>query len=162
MIHIIAAIDRRLAIGYQNKLLFHLPDDMKRFKALTTGHTVLMGRNTFASLPKGALPRRRNIVLSTHADTLCPGAELYGSLETALQHCSKEEEVFIIGGAAVYRQAMPLAHVLHITQVDATALQADAFFPAIADSEWMEQARETHSADERHACAFAFVTYVRR
>ncbi len=162
MIHIIAAIDRRLAIGYRNKLLFHLPDDMKRFKALTTGHTVLMGRNTFASLPKGALPLRRNIVLSTHADTLCPGAELYGSLETALQHCGKEEEVFIIGGAAVYRQAMPLARVLHITRVDATAPQADAFFPAIDDARWVEQARETHPADERHACGFAFVTYVRR
>ena len=80
MISIIAAVDRRMAIGYQNKLLFWLPNDLKRFKALTTGHTIVMGRKTFESLPKGALPNRRNIVLSSNAATVCPGAEVFTSL----------------------------------------------------------------------------------
>lgn len=98
MISIIAAVDRRMAIGYQNKLLFWLPNDLKRFKALTTGHTIVMGRKTFESLPKGALPNRRNIVLSSNAATVCPGAEVFTSLQEALEHCSSDEDIYIIGG----------------------------------------------------------------
>ena len=109
MISIIAAVDRHMAIGYENKLLFWLPNDLKRFKALTTGNTIIMGRKTFESLPKGALPNRRNIVLSTRPDTLCPGAEIFPSLEEALKHCEQDEQIYIIGGASVYRQALPLA-----------------------------------------------------
>ncbi|MCD8309798.1 MAG: dihydrofolate reductase [Prevotellaceae bacterium] len=162
MIHIIAAIDRNRAIGYQNRLLFRLPDDLKRFKALTTSHTVVMGRVTFESLPKGALPNRRNIVLSTHEGYQCNGAEVYASLEAALARCGQAEEVFIIGGATLYRHAMPLADVLHITHVDAVAPYADAWFPPIAPDEWQPQARLWHGADEKHACPFTFVDYVRR
>ena len=84
-VSIIAAVDRRMAIGFENKLLFWLPNDLKRFKALTTGNTILMGRKTFESLPKGALPNRRNIVLSSNPDTVCSGAEVFPSLETALK-----------------------------------------------------------------------------
>lgn len=89
MISIIAAVDRRMGIGYENKLLFWLPNDLKRLKALTTGNTIIMGRKTFESLPKGALPNRRNIVLSTHPDTQCPGAEVFPSLEEALKTASR-------------------------------------------------------------------------
>ena len=107
MIAIIAAIDKNNALGFKNKLLFYLPNDLKRFKALTTGHTVVMGRKTFDSLPKGALPNRRNIVLSRNTQQTFPGAEVYASLEEALKHCSDDEKVFIMGGASVYKQAMP-------------------------------------------------------
>ena len=116
-ISIIAAVDRRMAIGFQNKLLFWLPNDLKRFKALTTGNTIIMGRKTFESLPKGALPNRRNVVLSTRPDTVCPGAEVFPSLEVALQSCKEDEHVYIIGGASVYQQALPLADELCLTEI---------------------------------------------
>lgn len=101
-ISIIAAVDSRMAIGFQNKLLFRLPNDLKRFKALTTGNTIIMGRKTFESLPKGALPNRRNVVLSSNPAAECPGAEVFTSLEAALESCQAEEKVYIIGGASVY------------------------------------------------------------
>ena len=97
-ISIIVAVAQNLAIGFENKLLYWLPNDLKRFKALTTGHTIIMGRKTFESLPKGALPNRRNIVLSRQ-DIEFAGAERYSSLEQALSQCRNEEEVFIIGGS---------------------------------------------------------------
>lgn len=162
MISIIAAIDRHMAIGYQNKLLFWLPNDLKRFKALTTGHTIIMGRKTFESLPKGALPNRRNIVLSSNAGATCPGAEVFTSLEEALKHCSADEEVYIIGGESVYRQAMPLADRLCLTEIDAAASQADAYFPQVQSEVWYEKNRDVHPADEKHPCSYAFVDYVRR
>lgn len=161
MISIIAAVDRRMAIGYQNKLLFWLPNDLKRFKALTTGHTIIMGRKTFESLPKGALPNRRNIVLSSNAATSCPGAEVFTSLEEALNHCDADEEVYIIGGESVYRQALPLADRLCLTEIDAEAPQADAYFPQVQPEIWHEKNRDAHPADEKHPCPYAFVDYVR-
>lgn len=160
MLTLIAAIDRRRAIGYQNKLLYRLPDDLKRFKALTTGHTIIMGRRTFESLPKGALPHRRNLVLSRH-NVKCQGAEVYPSLEEALRHCASAEDVYIIGGASVYAQAMSLADRLCLTEIDAEALQADAFFPEIDLTQWREKSRDFHPADEKHPCPYAFVDYVR-
>ena len=114
-VSIIAAIDQRMAIGFQNKLLFWLPNDLKRFKALTTGNTIIMGRKTFESLPKGALPNRRNVVLSSNPATECPGTEVFPSLEAALQSCKEEEHVYIIGGASIYRQALPFADELCLT-----------------------------------------------
>ncbi len=161
MIHIIAATDRCKAIGYQNKLLFWLPNDLKRFKALTSGNIVIMGRNTFESLPKGALPNRRNIVLSK-GNNCFPGADCFSSLEEALESCQGKEEVFIIGGATLYRYALPFAEVLHLTEVDAKATQADAFFPEIEPEVWQEKFREEHPADEKHPYPYAFVDYMRR
>lgn len=158
MLTLIAAIDRRRAIGYQNKLLYRLPNDMKRFKALTTGHTIIMGRRTFDSLPKGALPNRRNIVLSRQ-NIECPGAEVYPSLEEALRHCTPDEDIYIIGGASVYAQAMPWADRLCLTEIEAEAQQADAFFPAIDLTRWHEKSRDVHPADEKHPCPYAFVDY---
>ncbi|ADV45221.1 dihydrofolate reductase [Bacteroides helcogenes] len=162
MISIIAAIDRHQGIGHQNKLLFWLPNDLKRFKALTTGNTIIMGRKTFESLPKGALPNRRNIVLSSHPETYCPGAELFSSLEEALRSCTPVEQVYIIGGASVYRQALPFANLLHLTEVDAEVPQADAYFPEINPAIWQEKSRESHSPDEKHPYPYAFVDYIRR
>ena len=160
MINIIAAVAKDRAIGFQNKLIYWLPNDLKRFKSLTTGHTIIMGRNTFLSLPKGALPNRRNIVLSRTV-TDFPGCDVYPSLEEALAHCAKDEEVYIIGGASVYTQALSMADRLCLTEVDDTPAQADTFFPEYK-SDWREVAREDHDIDERHAQRYAFVDYVRK
>ncbi|MDR0894039.1 MAG: dihydrofolate reductase [Prevotellaceae bacterium] len=162
MITLIAAIDRRRAIGFENKLLFKLPNDLKRFKQLTTAHTVLMGRKTFESLPKGALPHRRNIVLSSNRRMQYPGAELFTSLAEALRSCPPHEEIYIIGGESLYQQTLPLANTLCLTEIDAESPQADAWFPAIDPAEWVELVREPHPADERHAHPYSFVDYTRR
>ena len=166
-ISIIAAVARNRAIGLRNKLLYWLPDDMKRFRNLTTGHTIVMGRRTFESLPKGALPRRRNIVLSRHVenadearDSRFPGCDCYTSLAKALASCGEEEEVFVIGGESIYRQAIGLADRLLLTLVDDEPAEADAFFPDFSNG-WQETWREDHQRDDRHAFDFAFVDYVR-
>ena len=159
MISIIAAVAKNRAIGYQNKLIYWLPNDLKRFKALTTGHTIIMGRNTFLSLPKGALPNRRNVVLSRSQKDF-PGCDTYPSLEEALQHCAPEEDIYIIGGASVYRQALPLADRLCLTEIDDTPAEADTFFPPYED-DWQESFREDHPVDEKHAYRYSFVDYYR-
>lgn len=159
MISIIAAVAKNRAIGFQNKLIYWLPNDLKRFKALTTGHTIIMGRNTFLSLPKGALPNRRNIVLSRSAKEL-PGCDVYASLEEALAHCTADEDIYIIGGASVYQQALPLADRLCLTEIDDTPAEADTFFPSYDD--WQEVNRESHDTDERHAYPYAFVDYIKK
>ena len=159
-ISIIVAIAKNNAIGFENKLLYWLPNDLKRFKALTTGHTIIMGRKTFESLPKGALPNRRNIVLSRQ-DIDFPGAERFHSLESALSQCSTEEEVYIIGGASVYQKAMSLANKLCVTHIDDTPEQADAFFPEIDSSVWKETNIEAHLTDEKHLYPYQFVDYER-
>ena len=159
MISLIAAVASNLAIGYQNRLLYWLPNDLKRFKALTTGHTIIMGRRTFNSLPKGALPNRRNIVLSRMAQEI-PGAEVFASLESALAAC-QGEDVYVIGGASVYAQALPLANRLCLTEVKDIPAQADAFFPPFSADEWTEVWSEEHEPDERHAFSYRFVDYIR-
>ena len=159
MISIIAAVAKNRAIGYKNKLIYWLPNDLKRFKALTTGHTIIMGRNTFLSLPKGALPNRRNIVLSRSAKAF-EGCDVYPSLEEALHHCAKDEDIYIIGGASVYKQALPLADRLCLTEIDDTPDKADTFFPDYTAG-WQEEWREDHPTDERHDFPSAFVDYVR-
>ena len=159
MISIIAAVAKNRAIGFQNKLIYWLPNDLKRFKALTTGHTIIMGRNTFLSLPKGALPNRRNIVLSRSTKAF-EGCDVYASLEEALQHCNKDEDIYIIGGASVYQQALPLADRLCLTEIDDTPAEADTFFPEYKD-DWKESLREDHDTDEKHAFRYSFVDYIK-
>ena len=161
-ISIIVAVDQQMGIGFENKLLFWLPNDLKRFKALTTGNTIIMGRKTFESLPKGALPNRRNIVLSTNPSTVCPGAEVFNSLESALESCTADEHVYIIGGETIYRQAINLADELCITEINDKAPQVDAYCPHIDSTISHEKSREVHPADEKHLCSYAFVDYVRR
>lgn len=157
-ITIIAAVSRNRAIGKDNKLIYWLPDDLKRFKALTTGNTIIMGRKTFESLPKGALPNRRNIVLSRSGQVF-PGCDTYCSMDEALRHCDENEDIYIIGGASVYEQSMRLADRLCLTEIDDTPDEADAFFPSYSD--WSEVSREEHVRDERHSHDYAFVDYVR-
>jgi dihydrofolate reductase len=159
MISIIAAVAKNGAIGYKNKLIYWLPNDLKRFKALTTGHTIIMGRNTYLSLPKGALPNRRNIVLSRSAKAF-EGCDVYSSLEEALTHCTPDEDIYIIGGASVYRQALKIADRLCLTEIDDTPAEADTFFPAYKD-DWKEESREDHPVDDRHDFPYSFVDYVR-
>lgn len=157
-ISIIAAVARNRAIGHNNKLLYWLPNDLKRFKALTTGHTIIMGRRTFESLPKGALPNRRNVVLS-RSDSEFPGCDKYSSLEEALNNCKEDEDVFIIGGASVYEQAMKFADRLLLTEIDDTPQEADAFFPDYSD--WTLTKRENHQKDEKHLFEYSFADYER-
>ena len=157
-ISIIAAVAKNRAIGFENKLIYWLPNDLKRFKALTTGHTIIMGRNTFESLPKGALPNRRNVVLSTTIKEL-PGCEVFPTLDAALQSCKPDEDIYIIGGARVYEQAISKADRLCLTEVDDIPAQADAFFPDY--SSWHVVNKEAHPKDERHEYGYAFVDYER-
>lgn len=135
VISIIACITKNSAIGNNNQLLFHIQEDMKRFRALTMGHTILMGRKTFESLPQGALPERRNIVVSRTLSRIA-GCEVYPSIELALATCQDEEEVFIIGGADIYAQTLSIASRLYLTIVDTSIANADAFFPQINFREW--------------------------
>ena len=161
MISIISAVAQNGAIGFENKLIYWLPNDLKRFKALTTGNTIIMGRRTFESLPKGALPNRRNIVLSRSGKPEdFPGCELFQSLNEALEQCSKEEDVYIIGGHSVYKEAMPIADRLCLTLVHDTPEKADTFFPDFSEG-WKEVWREDHDIDEKHSQHYSFVDYVR-
>ncbi len=158
MISMIAAVARNRAIGFENKLIYWLPNDLKRFKQLTTGHTIIMGRNTYNSLPKGALPNRRNVVLSTTLREL-PGCEVFPTLEAALASCKPDEDVYIIGGARVYEQGIHLADRLCLTEVDDIPEKADTFFPDYSD--WRVENKEAHQKDERHDYDYAFVDYVK-
>lgn len=158
---IIVAIAANGAIGKDNGLIYRLPNDLRRFKQLTTGHTIIMGRRTFESLPKGALPNRRNIVLS-RSERDFPGAERFSSLNEALLHCQDDEEVFIIGGASVYEEALPLADRLCLTYIHDTPSDADVFFPEVDLSQWLQTDCETHEHDERHAVDYSFVDYERK
>ena len=158
MISMIAAVARNRAIGFENRLIYWLPNDLKRFKQLTTGHTILMGRRTFESLPKGALPNRRNCVLTTSVREL-PGCECFASWEEFQATCRPDEEIFIIGGASLYSALLEKADRLCLTEIDDVPAQADTFFPDY--SQWHEVSRDTHEIDERHSHRYAFVDYVR-
>ena len=152
----IAAVAKNRAIGFENKLIYWLPNDLKRFKKLTTGHIILMGRRTFESLPNGALPNRRNCVLTTSVDEL-PGCECFASWDEFIKTCSEDEDVYIIGGASLYRELIDKADRLCLTEIDDTPQEADTFFPDYSD--WQEVSREQHEVDERHAYGYAFVDY---
>ena len=155
---IIAAVARNRVIGKDNKLLWNIPEDMAHFKALTSGHTVIMGRKTWESLPPRfrPLPGRRNIVISRQTDYAAPGAEIAGSLENALQLASTAETLFVIGGAEIYAQALGLADRLELTEVN-LAPEADAWFPAIDPQRWQAAARRDIVSN---GTAVAFVTYM--
>ena len=159
---LIAAVDRRLAIGRGNALPWHLPDDLARFKALTLGKPVLMGRRTAESLGR-ALPKRRNLVLTRSGSVPFDGMEAVASLDAAraLAAADGAGALCVIGGGEVYALALPQASVLHLTRVDTTVEGADAFFPAFDADAWREMHRERHPADARHAFAFEFVEYAR-
>ena len=158
---IIVAIAEGNAIGKDQQLLCHMPADLKRFKALTTGHTIIMGRKTFESLPN-ALPNRRNIVLSSQPKTHFPGCEVCSSLPDALALCAGEEEVFIIGGGQVYQQALALADKLYITYIHHSFPEATTFFPELDAAQWEETDREEHPADEKNPYPYTYINYSRK
>lgn len=146
-ISIIVAIAENFAIGKNNDLLFHLPNDLKRFKQITSGHTIIMGRNTLLSLPKWPLPNRRHIVISDKKDDVFPGCETVFSIEEAIKKVKTEEEAFVIGGGMVYQQFYPVAGKLYLTLVH-QPFEADVYFPEVIYSEWDEVAREDFYDDK--------------
>ena len=160
-IHAIVAVASDWAIGRQGDLLCHLPADMKHFKEVTMGHSIIMGRKTFESFPRRPLPGRQNIVITRNADWQYPGVTVVHSLEDAIK-AAETDTVFIIGGAQIYEQALPLVDVLHLTQIHARWASADTFFPAIDFKEWHEMSRKHHRSDSRNAYEYDFVTLKRR
>ncbi len=160
-ISIVVAVDENLGIGLNNQLLCHLPDDLKMFKNLTKGHSVIMGRNTWFSLPLRPLPHRDNIVISDVDEDEYGGAAKASSIEESVALMHDEKENFIMGGAMIYRQFMPLSNKLYITRIHHT-FDADTFFPEIRDDEWELIKSVRNEADERHKYAFSFEIYVRR
>jgi dihydrofolate reductase len=175
MLSIIACISKtNRAIGYQNRLLYHIKSDLTRFRELTTGHAIIMGRKTYESLPNGALPHRRNIVVSRSMKEM-EGCEVYPNLEAALKAAEgKTEETFIIGGESIYRQSLHAARKLYLTVVDdttvndaevddaainATPQQADAFFPEINPEEWELIEKEMRN---ENGLSFSFLTYLKK
>lgn len=160
-IHAIVAVASDWGIGRQGELLCHLPDDMKHFKEVTMGCSIVMGRKTFESFPRRPLPGRQNIVITRNKEWQYPGVTVVHSLEDAIASADTDK-VFIIGGAQIYEQALPMVDVLHLTQIHARWASADAFFPTLDMSEWQEVSREHHESDHRHAYEFDFVTLKRR
>ena len=146
------------AIGKNNDLLCHLPADLKHFKELTMGHTIIMGRRTFESLPKGALPGRENIVVTRNADYQAAGAVVCHSVDEALQKASMPGERFILGGAQLYAATIDKVDMLHLTELHASFADADTFFPQINRDEWQEVERIDCQADERNRYSYSFVT----
>jgi dihydrofolate reductase len=160
MVSLIAALDRAFAIGRGNQLPWRLPDDLKRFKALTLGKPVLMGRKTAESLGR-ALTGRRNLVLTRSARAPFEGMETMPSLQAALDAVAGAE-LMVIGGGEIYALVLPLATRMHLTHVETRSDDGDTFFPRFAADDWQVVARERHEADPKHAFAFEFVDYARR
>jgi dihydrofolate reductase len=158
---IIAAIDQSNGLGYKNHLLCHLHDDLKNFKKVTSGHTVVMGRKTWESLSMKPLPNRKNIVLTRQADATFGDNVASMSMQEVLDSCAEDEKVFIIGGADIYRQFIDIADRLIITHIYHSFI-SDVFFPEIKDGKWMMMNEIEHPADERHAYAFTISEYICR
>ena len=168
MISIIVAVAENYAIGKKGDLLCHMPADLKHFKEITSGHTVMMGERTFLSLPKHPLPNRRNIVLTDVPGKTFEGAETVYSIDEAVKVSqqqtanSQSDEAFVIGGGMVYRQMMERADKLYITHIHHSWPDADTFFPEIDLSVWKQLSAERHSADENNPYDYTFAEYGRR
>lgn len=157
---LIAAIADNGVIGRNNKLVWRLRNDMRHFKALTTGHTIIMGRKTWESLGR-PLPDRRHLVITRQRNYGAPGAEIVNSLDEALSRCAGDEQVFVIGGAQIYAEALPIADVLELTEVHCTP-EGDASFPTFDRSAWRETKRKPFPPDEFNEHAMSFITLVRK
>ena len=160
VLNIIAAIDQNRGIGFDGKLLYWIPNDLKRFRKLTYGHTVIMGRKTFESLPNGALPGRRNIVLS-HQNKRYKGAITLNCLTDALSLC-EDEEIYVIGGESVYNEALPFADTVYLTEIDVAAEHVDSFFPKLNLDEWELIESEKSEADEICPHSYSYNVYQRK
>jgi len=165
IISLIAAVAQNGVIGKNNDLPWRLPDDMKYFMQTTKGHHVIMGRKNYDSLPSKfkPLPDRTNWVVTRQQDLLAPGCRVVATIEEALRgaQTANEHEVFVIGGAEIYKLALPVAHRLYLTEIKSN-IPGDVFFPEVDKSLWKETSRKAHPADERHAHAFDFVVYERK
>lgn len=158
---LIAAIAENNALGKNNQMLWHLPDDFKRFKQVTSGHHIIMGRKTFESLP-GILPNRTHIIITRQPDFKAEGCIIANSLENALAACPQDDEVFVIGGGEIYKQALPKADKLDLTRVHGIDPEADAYFPEFDTADWKLVEKVHHPKDERHKFDFTFETYLRK
>ena len=154
---LIAATSQNNALGKDNKIIWHLPDDFKRFKELTSGHHIIMGRKTFESFPK-PLPNRTHVVITRQKNYNPEGCIVVNSIEEAFEICPKSEDVFLIGGAEIYKLGLPFTDKIELTYINET-FEADAFFPEIDFSEWKLNNEEFHPKDEKHAHDFSFQTY---
>lgn len=164
MILLIAAVGENLELGKNNQLLWHLPDDFKRFKQLTTGHHIILGRKTFESFPK-PLPNRTHVIITHQKDYLknspFENCIVVNSINDALKLVPKDEVNYIIGGANIYKQSINLADVIELTRVHGS-FEADTFFPKIDLNEWKLTFEEFHAKDEKHLYDFTFQTFVRK
>lgn len=160
MISIIVAVARNGVIGDRNRLIWHISEDLRRFKAITTGHPVIMGRKTFESLGR-PLPNRINVVVTRQAGYRAEGCVVVGSLEDAIRHFDPSEEVFVIGGAQIYAQALPLADRFYLTRVEAD-YHGDTFFPAWNPADWKLCREERRERGEKFEYPFTFLDYIRR
>jgi len=156
---IIVAMAANKAIGKNNNLLFHLPGDLKRFKAITTGHTIIMGRKTLLSLPKWPLPNRRHIIITRDVNAVFHGCETVSSIEEAIAKVEGEQEAFIIGGGEIYEQFYPLAAKIYLTKVYCD-FNADTYFNAFKEEDWIEMSRED-LRDEKNNFDYSYINLVR-
>lgn len=159
MIYIVVATDKNGAIGKDNALLWHLPNDLKRFKAITSGHPIVMGRKTFESIGK-PLPNRRNIIITGNPSYQAEGCEIVHSLKEAIELC-KGNDVYIIGGGTIYKEAMAIADKVYLTLVD-VELEADTHLENFHLNEWMVESSEEHLKDDKHLYNYQFIDYKRR
>lgn len=160
MMTLIAAVAENNALGKDNQLLWHLPDDFKRFKALTSGHYIIMGRKTFESFPK-PLPNRTHVIITRQNYNAPEGCIVVNSLEEAIAVCPKNEDVFVIGGGEIYIQSITIADKVDITRVH-QSFEADTFFPEIDLAQWQLVFEEYHPKDEKHEFDFTFQTFMRK
>lgn len=160
MIQIVVACGTNRAIGRDNQLLWHLPDDLKHFKQLTSGAPIIMGRKTYESIGR-PLPNRLNIVISRNPELLIEGVVVAGSLQLALDICGDVEKISIVGGGEIYKQALSLADVIELTLVN-DAPEADTFFPELLESDWEQVNTVEHPIDDKHAYSYTFITYQKR
>jgi len=156
----IAAAAENKALGKDNQLIWHLPNDFKRFKSLTTGHHIIMGRKTFESFPK-PLPNRTHVIITRQSDYQAEGCIVVDSIEKAIEKCPENEESFIIGGGEIYRLAMPYSDKIELTVVH-HVFDADAFFPEINPEDWQLTQTDFQTKDEKHLYDYSFETYVRK
>jgi dihydrofolate reductase len=159
MLSIIVAIGENRVIGKNNQLIWHLPADLKRFKQLTMGHAMIMGRKTFESIGK-ALPGRTTIIITRDKHYSKADCLIADSLSNALELCKDDNEVFIIGGAQIFEQAIPLTDKIYLTQIH-RSFDGDVFFPALDDHQWKVVSKEDHQADEKNKYDYSFIDYTR-
>ncbi|MEL1243708.1 dihydrofolate reductase [Flavobacterium sp. DGU11] len=158
---LIAAAAENNALGKDNQMIWHLPDDFKRFKQLTTGHYIIMGRKTFESFPK-PLPNRTHVIITRQPAYQAEGCIVVNCLDAAIAACPQDEEVFVIGGGEIYKQSIDRADKIELTKVYGTSPEADAFFPEIDPEKWKLAEEVFHPKDEKHAYDMAFQTWLRK